>query len=37
MLPRNVSLCYQLNEPKLNEHQFNTAISLIQWIGKTQC
>ena len=37
MLPSNVILCYQLNVSKLNEYQFNTASSLIQWIGKTQC
>ena len=37
MLPSNASLRYQLNGPKLNECQLNTASSLIQWIGKTQC
>ena len=37
MLLSNVSLCYQLNGPKLNEYQFNTASLLIQWIGETQC
>ena len=37
MLPSNVRLCYLLNGPKLNEYQFNTANSSIQWKGKTQC
>ena len=37
MLPGNVSLCYQFHWLKLNEYQFSTVSSLIQWIGKTQC
>ena len=38
--PHVTQLCesiYQLNGHKLNEYQFNTASSLIQWMGKTQC
>ena len=34
MLQSNVSLFYQFNGPKLNEYQFYTASSFIQWIGK---